>query len=81
MREFLSNEIDLVINDNLEWYNDTLNNDTLLRHLDKSGLEKDIKILETLTEEDKENIINKLIDDEHLTEVLHETINYYIFHK
>lgn len=76
MREFLKEELDYVIENEIDY---------LKRESDVCPFNKErfmtLLTLETLNNKEKEEIVDKLIEDEGLTQTINETIHYYLYHR
>ena len=42
--------------------------------------DEDKEILKNITDKDKKDVVNKLLDDDELNQAINEAIRYYLFH-
>lgn len=76
MRDFIKEELDYVIENEIDY---------LKRESEVCPFSKEmfatLLTLETLNSKEKEEIINKIIEDEGLSQTINETIHYYLHHR
>lgn len=76
MEEFIKEELDFVIENETEY----LKHEQEVCAFDKERF-KNLLMLETLSDKEKEEIINKVVEDEGLSQTINETIRYYLYHR
>lgn len=76
MREYIEDRVETYIQDEIDYIkreNDTCGFD--------KGRFKDLLTLETLSDKEKEDIVNNILDDDGLEQAIDEVINYYLYHR
>ena len=76
MKDFIRDELNYYIENEKNY----IQNEIIVCGFER-GLFRDLTMLENLTEEKKEKIIDKVVDDEQLTQAIHETIHYYLYQR
>lgn len=76
MEEFIEEELEYVIENEIE----NLKREQEVCAFDKENFKIQLEI-ETLNKKDKEDLVNKIVDDEQLSQTINETIKYYLYHR
>lgn len=76
MREYIEDRVETYIQDEIDYIkreNDTCGFD--------KGRFKDLLTLETLSDKEKEDIVNNILDDTDLEQAINVVIHYYLYHR
>ena len=76
MKEYIEEQLEGYIENEINY----INQENATCGFDK-GRFKDLLMLETISDKEKEDIVDKILNDDNLDKAIDELIHYYLYHK